>query len=196
MSKCVWAILAILTAAVSVQGRPPAPIAPRVGDVQRLKVITVSLQVGSTERESRQVIYSPPPGWYVRGHVVECTAKRGNSSFAVNTMPRNWNWLSEEQVKESYKALLDLAGQSKAAGFQAKLAVEQEALLKGLRRVRATHHALVVEATARGEGFLRGGGCVELTVTAEIVYIGTEESVRKLADQHRASLEKRGRPSP
>ncbi len=29
----------------------------------------------------------------------------------------------------------------------------------------------------RGEGFLRGGGALELTVTAELVYVGTDESL-------------------
>ena len=49
--------------------------APRVGEVQRLTVITVSMQVGWTEKETKRVTYTPPPGWYVRGHAVQCKAE-------------------------------------------------------------------------------------------------------------------------
>ena len=134
-----------------------------MGEVQKLPVVTISMQVGSTEKETRQVIYSPPPGWYVRSHSVHCTAKHGNSSYSVNTVPQNWDWLSQEKAEESYKLLIDLAVQSHATQMQAKLVLEQQTLLQGLRQVRATHHALVVDAVARGEGYFRGGGCIELS---------------------------------
>jgi len=169
--------------------------APRVGDVQKLSVVTISMQVGSTEKETRQVIYTPPPGWYVRSHSVHCTAKHGNSSYSVNTMPQNWSWLSQEKAEESYKILIDLAGQSHATQLQAKLVMEQETLVQGLRQVRSTHHALVVDATARGEGFLRGGGCIELTVNAELVYLGTEESLKQTVDRQRAKMEPHAKPA-
>jgi hypothetical protein len=159
-----------------------------VGEVRYVKAVTLSLRVGSTEKESKQVTYTPPPGWYVRSHWVHCTARQGCSSFSVNTVPRDWAWLSEEQVRESYKALAELAGKSHGVALQSKLALEQETLLRGVRQVRATHHALVVDATARGEGFLGRGGCIELTVTAELVYLGTEEDVRRAVLQHRAKL--------
>src|SRR6202035_5832279 len=100
---------------------------------------------------------------------VHCVTRQGNSSFSVNTVPRNWDCLSEEKVQEYYRMLINLAGKSHAAEMEAKLNFEREELLKGLQCVRASHHALVVNATARGEGFLRGGGCIELTVTAELV---------------------------
>jgi hypothetical protein len=179
----LWAgvLLIALTPAVLAQ-------APHTGDVQKREVLTLSMQVGSTEKETRQVTYTPPPGWYIRSHVVHCTAKRGNSSFSVTTVPQDWNWLSEEKVRESWKVLIDLAAKAHAPDLQAKFTMEQEILLQGIRRVRATHHALVVDATARGEGFLRSGGCIELTITAELVYLGTEESIRRTSTQHRARL--------
>ena len=87
-------------------------------------------------------------------------------------MPQDWSWCSEEKVGESYKLLIDLAGQAGDAGMRGKFASDKEQLLTERRKVRSTHHALVVDATARGEGFLRGGGALELTVTAELVYVG------------------------
>lgn len=162
--------------------------APQVGDVQRLTVITISMTVGGAEKEMKQVTYTPPPGWYVRSHSVDCTKKAGNSSFTVSTVPRDWAFVSEDKVKESYKALIDLAGEVQNAGLKAQFVAEQEQLLVELHNVRSTHHALVVDATARGEGFLRGGGVLELTVTAELVYVGTDESLAVTVARNKEKL--------
>ena len=159
--------------------------APRLGDVQKLKVITISMQVSSTEKESKQVTYTPPPGWYVRSHYVECTAKSGNSSYSVHTLPQNWKWLSEDRINDSYKLHIDLAAQAQNVGLQAKLAQERARMMGELHRVRSTHHALVVEATAKGEGFWKGGGTLQLSVFADLVYVGTNDSLESLIALHR-----------
>lgn len=171
-------LVTVVALALAVSGSAHAQ-APRLGEVHCLTVITLSLQVGSTETTTRQVTYTPPPGWYVRSHAVTCTRQYGRSSFSVNTVPRDWNWHSETRVQEVYKARLDLAGKAQNAGIQGKLRCEREERLAESRRVRSSHHALVVEATAKGEGFLRGGGGLQLTVTAELVYVGTTEDPGK-----------------
>jgi len=158
----------------------------RPGDVQRLTVITLSLQVGSTEKESRQVTYTPPPGWYVRSHRVNCSRKVGNSSYSVATVPQNWAWASEEKVEESYKTLMELAARAGHHGLQARFAQEREQVLTELHRVRSTHHALVLDATARGEGYFRNGGGLDLIVTAELVFLGTNESLERMVARHTA----------
>jgi hypothetical protein len=169
---------------------PPVPQTPRIGQVQHLPVITISLDVGSTEKETRQVTYSPPPGWYVRGHTVDCARRSGHASFTVSTVPQNWTWSSEERIRESYKLLLDLAEQTpNSKQLQSKFILEREQLLEQMRKVRSTHHALVVDAAVRGEGFLRGGGGLQLSVTAEMVYVGTDEDLKKIVAQHRRKLE-------
>jgi len=72
---------------------------------------------------------------------------------------------------------------------QAKSAREQETLRRGVRHIHSTHHVLVVDATARGEGFLGRGGCIELTVTVELVYLGIDENLHRPA-----TTQRRGRP--
>jgi hypothetical protein len=167
----------------------PAPgQSPQPGDVQRLVVITLSMQVGSTGTETRHVTYTPPPGWYVRSHQVECTRKTGNSSFSVATVPQDWRWVSTEKVEESYRTLIDMAARAGDRGLQAKFDLQRRQLLREVRHVRATHHALVVDATAKGEGFLRSGGGLELTVTAELVFVGTNTSLDRAVERHKASL--------
>jgi hypothetical protein len=189
MARSRFLTALVMAVALATPGSTPAQ-APRPGEVQRLTVITISMQVGWTEKETRQVTYTPPPGWYVRSHRVDCTKKYGNSSFSVTTIPQDWGWSSEEKVDESYKMLIDLAGMAGDTGLQGKLAIEREQRLSELRKVRSTHHALVVDATAKGEGFLRSGGGLELTVTAELVFVGTDETFSKAFARHKASLAK------
>src|SRR5262249_23167330 len=162
--------------------------APQVGEVQKLTVITISMTVGNTEKETKRVTYTPPPGWYVRSHSVDCTKKAGNSSFTVNTVPQDWAFLSEDKVNESYKTLIDLAAEAQNAGLKAQFAAERDEMLSEIRNVRSTHHALVVDAAARGEGFLRGGGALELTVTAELVYVGTDDSLAAAVARNKEKL--------
>ena len=191
MESSVWACW-FLAAVTASGGEVPSTAAhiPQPGEVQRLPVVTIVIQAGSTDKETKQVTYSPPPGWYVRSHKVHCIRKHGNTSYAVSTVPQDWDWSLEAKVADSYKFLIDLAGQSGHDSLKTKFALEQEQMLSELRRVRATHHALVVDATAKGEGFLRSGAVLELTVTAEMVFVGTDESLEKTIARHRAELGK------
>jgi hypothetical protein len=161
---------------------------PKVGQVQTLTVITLPMQVGRLDSETKRVTYAPPPGWYVRGHSVTCTKKAGNTSYTVSTVPQDWNYVTEEMAHDAYKGLLDLAAQAQNPGLRAKLDAEQEKLISEVRKVRSTHHALIVDATVRGEGFLRGSGSLDMTVTAELVYVGTKESLEQNVAEHRATL--------
>ena len=54
-----------------------------LGTVQRLPVITLDLRAGSTEKQSKRVTYTPPPGWYIRCHYVIFTQRHGNTSYLV-----------------------------------------------------------------------------------------------------------------
>src|ERR1700740_1280625 len=121
---CRFLASGVMALALATPGAARAQ-APRPGEVRWLTVITISLQVGGTEKETRQVTYTPPPGWYVRSHRVDCTKKYGNSSFSVNTVPQDWGWSSEAKVSESYKARIDLAGKAADLGLQARLAQER-----------------------------------------------------------------------
>ncbi len=132
--------------------------------------------------------YTPPPGWYVRSHSVECPVKYGHSSFSINTVPQDWQWSSEEKIQEAYQYLIELAGQAHHAAMQARFAHERDQLLRELHKVRSSHHALVVDATAKGEGFWRGGGGLQLTVMAELVYIGTDDQLSRAIAQQRVRL--------
>jgi hypothetical protein len=162
-------------ALVALTGFPPAVRSqpPRPGDVQTLTAISLSLYAASTEQESRKVTYTPPPGWVIRSHAVQCTYRYGNVSFAISTVPANWAWFSEDRLNESSRQRLDLAAKSHDVGAEARLRHERDATLRQNRQAGFSHNALILEASAKGGGLFRGGAAIELTVTAELVYVGT-----------------------
>src|SRR4051812_13358036 len=186
--------LLALTAAFAVAG-PATAQAPKPGDVQKLNVISIAMQVGSTEKDTKKVTYTPPPGWYIRSHSVHCTLKQGQSSYSVNTVPANWNWSSEEKINESYRQLLEVAAKAQDAKLQAKLLYEREEALTQFHKASYSHHALVVDATAQGQGLFMGGGALQLTVTADLVYVGPGAVEKKAAldkNESRIHADRRG----
>src|SRR4051794_18779684 len=81
----------------------PAEETP-VGTVQVLPVISVSLAVGGTGRDTKRVVYAPPPGWHVRCHRVSVTSKYGSVTYTVSTLPARCNWNADEQTTSSNRS--------------------------------------------------------------------------------------------
>lgn len=98
-----FAVVAACVAAASSPLRADDPPAT-VGTLRTVPVVSVSLAVGSTEKESKRVVYAPPPGWYVRSHRVVCAQKSGIVNYVVNTVPAGFNWLSDERTAAASKA--------------------------------------------------------------------------------------------
>jgi hypothetical protein len=153
---------------------PPAAAAdPAVGTVRELPVVSVSLAVGSTERDTKRVVYAPPPGWYVRSHRVRVANRAGTVTYSVSTVPAGWQWVSDERAAASGRAAgsvglalpngLPVGGQASGA---------HDSAVAGRQANTSSHHVLVVDVTARGAGLWQGGAAVELTVYAEMVYLG------------------------
>lgn len=173
MSRLPHIPFGLLTAALLVPAHASGqPVVP--GTVQTLPVITLSMNVGSMEKEVRRVVYSPPPGWHIRSHRVECTAKTGLASYTVNTVPADWAWSSDDAATEAAKSNGTAAAQAHGVGGEGKIVTESRKVTSEHQHTTASHHALVVDATAHGSGFFGKGADLELTVFAELVYVGPE----------------------
>lgn len=166
--------LAIVVLVMACNPGPAQAQIPQIGDIQVLPVINVSLQVGSTGKESKRTTYSPPPGWYIRSHQVMCIQRYGTSSYAVSTVPAGWVWNSEEQSKELHQRLTEVAAKADDAAMQLKLNLKRDDAVYDLLRANAGKHALVLETSATGDGLLRGGSGIQLRVFAEMIYIGID----------------------
>jgi hypothetical protein len=154
----------------------PAPALatePPVGTVRELPVVSVALAVGSTERDAKRVVYAPPPGWYVRSHKVRVGHRAGTVTYTVSTVPAGWNWTNDERAAASGKAAgsvgVTLNGVVPAGG---QAAGAHESAVAGRQASTSSHHVLVVDVAARGAGLWQGGAAVNLTVVAEMVYLG------------------------
>jgi hypothetical protein len=145
---------------------------PPAGTVRTLPVVSVSLAVGSTERESKRVVYAPPPGWYVRSHRVVSDRRHGVVTYTVNTVPAGWNWLSDERSRRASRSSAEVMVSTLQSWAGGKAAMASDATSTGRQANTSSHHVLVVDVSAKGEGFFGGGGGVELTVFAEMVYLG------------------------
>ena len=146
--------------------------APVVGTVQTMPVLSVSLAVGGTGRETKRVVYAPPPGWYVRSHRVMIANKYGTVTYAVSTVPAGWDWHADEQAASAGRSSTTGAVSAYKVSGGGQLTTARDATAADHSAVASSHHLLVVEVAARGAGFLQSGSGVELTVVAEMVYVG------------------------
>ncbi len=147
--------------------------APAVGTVRELPVVSVSLAVGSTERDTRRVVYAPPPGWYVRSHRVRVASRSGCVTYSVSTVPAGWQWTNDERAAALGKAAGSVgAALPNGVPVGAQAGGAHESAVAGRQASTSSHHVLVVDVAARGAGLWQGGAAVDLTVIAEMVYLG------------------------
>ncbi|MFO0797147.1 MAG: hypothetical protein U0804_06685 [Gemmataceae bacterium] len=169
--RFLGSLICLTFAVPAVQAQTADP--PSVGTAQVLPVLTVSMAVSSTGRDSKWPVYAPPPGWYVRSHYV-CVSKRsGYVTYTVSTVPTGWQWMSDEQAAAMGRAsgslgvvvpsVLQAGGQ--AAGARDAAALDRHSN-------RSSHHVLLVEVTARGAWYVLRGSSIEMTVYADMVYLG------------------------
>lgn len=165
----------LLTAwfAAVAHGQPPP-----LGTVQRLAVISLDLQAAGYEKQTKRASYSPPPGWYIRGHSVICTHRQGSVSYLVSTVPAGWSLASEKRLADSSGQLFDLVARAHELGGQARFEYELDKKTYVKRTTDVSHHAIIVDVTATGGGMFHSASEIELTVVAELVYVGTETQRR------------------
>ncbi len=145
---------------------------PAVGTTQILQVVSVSVSADGVEKDSRRVVYAPPPGWYIRSHRVVAENRQGRVSFAVNTLPAGLRLVSDERTASAARASGSLnvsAPPRVSAGAQ--VSGSQEMAAAGVQSSESSHNLLVVDVSARGPGLWCGHSGVDLTVYAEIVYL-------------------------
>lgn len=164
-------IPAFLLVSGAASAREPVP-----GEVRTCQVVSVALSVGSLEKDGKRIVYAPPPGWYIRSHTVECKTKVGSASYAVNTVPADFSWDTTEKSWDETRVRASASASAKGAAqpVQVSGTYRVEKVSGEQTRRTASHHALVVEAVARGGGVLGSGAELDLTVTADLVYVGAE----------------------
>lgn len=172
--KTLPRLLCLVTLTIALAPAARGGDQPQPGTVRTLRVATVSLEVGSMDREAKRVVYAPPPGWYIRSHRVVCEKKYGVVAYAVSTVPAGWNWVSDERTLASSKSAAAAAVTAYHFGAGGQAAAATDAASADRQANASSHHLLVVDVSAKGQGLFIGGGGVNLTVYAEMVYLGTD----------------------
>jgi hypothetical protein len=166
--------LSLVTLIVLIAPHLYASDEPPVGTTLTLSALSVSVSADGSDRESKRGVYAPPPGWYVRSHRVVVAHRVGRVTYAVSTVPAGWAWRSQERsmAAERSHMITELSAYKMMVGGRAD--VSQSAEASGLQANASSHHVLVVDVTARGPGLYlwRGESRAELTVLAELVYLG------------------------
>ena len=111
--------------------------------------------------------------WDLAAPAISSTVLPGLSSRALSPADSaGWAWRAVEQTAAEGRsaAAATVAAYKVSAGGQAALA--RSATAAGLQSSASSHHALVLEVSARGPGLWRGESGVDLTVVAELVYLG------------------------
>ncbi|VTU02811.1 unnamed protein product [Gemmataceae bacterium] len=181
MNKAALTLAVLVAASHSAFGTDPR--APVVGTTQTLPVVSVSISVGNTGAESKRGVYAPPPGWYVRSHRVVTADKRGSVSYTVSTVPAGWAWRAEEQTTAEAKAAGSAAVTAYKVSGGAQAATATATAATELQANASSHHLLVVDVSARGCGLWKGDSGVELTVVAELVYLGTPAAKKEAGER-------------
>src|SRR5262249_9506105 len=116
---------------------------PAVGTVRELPVVSVSLAVGSTERDAKRVVYAPPPGWYVRRHRVRVANRSGAVAYTVSTVPAGWQWSNDERAATSGRAAGSV-GVALPSGLPAgaQASGTHDSTVAGRQASSSSHHAL------------------------------------------------------
>lgn len=145
-----------------------------VGSVERVPAVSISLAVGSFESDVKRVVYSPPPGWYIRSHEVKCQKRSGLVSYTVNTVAAGWEWKSSATENGTSRSRVSGGVSSYKFSLGGTGEVEKDAISSGTKSNQASHNAIVVDISAEGGGLFRGGASIDLAVTAELVFLGID----------------------
>ena len=183
MINQIRSLVTIAIAATAFVGPAEAAAPPEPGDTKTATAVTISLRVGNTGKKSTTETYSPPPGWYIQGHRVNVRSKFGQSSYSVSTIPAGWSAVDKTKVEKRYNVAIDLAVKKGAKDLAAKLRVDKDSFSSSYSIASRSHHNLQVKAEAKGEGYLKGGGSVQMTVSADLVYVGNDDLVQRIDSQ-------------
>src|SRR5262245_31550088 len=126
------------------------------------------------KHETASAVYNPPPGWCVKS--VETSVLSSNKgSREVSVVAGGATIVTETMIREIYEKALAVAGQRNDAKLGATLNQRAEAHVQELRRWAASHNTVLAVVRARGSGdfFDRRRGWEEISVFANIIYLGS-----------------------
>lgn len=123
--------------------------------------------------DTQSCTYNPPPGWVLVSHRVVVHSS-SNGSRSVSTLGEGLNFMSEVEMRDAYRSVLDAAARKGDKGAQLKIKDQYDSHAADVRRFRTNRNTLQAVASARSHGdcFDRKGGWEDISVWARVRYLG------------------------
>jgi len=122
--------------------------------------------------------YSAPKGWVITNYkVVELSSNNGWHTSSL--MAANSNFLSSQEMEETYDALIDLAGEYDDYNLALNLQNEYNYHSSLYQNYQATHSTLTIQmwAASTGSKFNKVSGWHKIIYDVEILYVGDPNPV-------------------
>jgi len=140
--------------------------------ISRLRV-TASWAGTSARSENASSLYTPPPGFVVLNTETRVHSSN-NGSRSVNIIGGGLNLITETKLEEVFDAAIDFAGQQSNDTLRANLSERKRQAVSELRKYSANMNTIqaIVSARAHGSPFDRKRGWEEISVEADLLYLG------------------------
>jgi hypothetical protein len=126
--------------------------------------------------EAASAIYTPPPGWVVvQTRVDEHSSNSGSSEVSI--IGGGLNLVTEEVLSSAFDAAIELAAKKNDDDLSAKLQEKKTQSRNEVRKYAANMNTIqaIVRASGSHNFFDRKRGWQDITVTADIAYIGSPD---------------------
>jgi hypothetical protein len=147
----------------------------KVTAISHLRVVA-NWSGSSARSESASAVYNPPPGFVVIS-TETIVHNSNNGGREVSVMAGGLNLTVETELHKVYDSALDLAGALNDNQLKGRLEYKRNEHVRELRRYQSSHNTVfaVVRARAHGHVLDRKRGWEEISVTAELLNLGTPD---------------------
>jgi hypothetical protein len=145
---------------------------PTLGSTRTKNVCYLSLKCGNTSSDGGSAVYQPDDGWTIVSYTPVVTSKYGQVSYSVNQLQANGSFASKEYVESKYKYAIEAAYSQGLSTYGGKIKGEENSVLSYISEYKSSHKAISINGKIKGEGALRGGASLQISVKVTEKYVG------------------------
>ena len=147
--------------------------------------------------DSEEATYYPPPGWVVL-ETDPFYHSESNGECSVTSLTGGLDLITEENVREIYRAAMDATGEKGDGDTKAKLENEMKERIKEIEHCQKHKNTVraYVSAKAHGDPSDRKRGWIEISVRVHIRYIGEPDRdslAAEIKDRYEVDIQNLGK---
>ena len=152
-----------------------------IGEVEKVTAIshfrvTASWDGSRAKTEQDDSIYTPPPGFVIK-QIEVIVHSSNNGSISVDVIGGGLELITEEILDSAYDEAFEIALRNNDKELEGKLKDKKEYHSRELQKYSSNMNVLKahIKASAHGSTIDRKRGWQEISVIAEIMYLGTND---------------------